>query len=55
MPKIIKDGEVYTQTCKLLVENGFDGISCFLRNDGVLVDIDGTEGITIPGLAEASL
>ena len=27
MPKIIKDGEVYTQTCKLLVENGFDGMT----------------------------
>jgi AcrR family transcriptional regulator len=27
MPKIIKDEDVYKETCKMLVENGFDGMT----------------------------
>ncbi|MBN1995978.1 DUF11 domain-containing protein [candidate division KSB1 bacterium] len=34
--------------------NGFEGISCFLRNDGAIVDLDGSEGVWIPGFADGS-
>jgi hypothetical protein len=36
---------------EILLGNGHYGLSCFLRNDGMLLDVDGREGVTIPGLA----
>ncbi|MBN1997860.1 DUF11 domain-containing protein [candidate division KSB1 bacterium] len=36
----------------IILSNGCDGISCFLRHDGALIDLDGSEGVVIPGLAD---
>ncbi len=36
------------------LSNGIDGISCFLRRDGALVDLDGSEGVAVPGLVDGN-
>ncbi len=38
----------------LVLGNGVAGVSCFLRNDGALIDVDGSEGVLLPGIAEGS-
>ncbi|MBN1997766.1 hypothetical protein JW935_09450 [candidate division KSB1 bacterium] len=39
-------------SCFIQLGNGYTGYSCYLRNDGYLVDVDGSEGVTVPGLQE---
>ncbi|MBN1997762.1 DUF11 domain-containing protein [candidate division KSB1 bacterium] len=38
----------------LVLGNGVNGVSCFLRDDGAVIDVDGSEGVLIPGIAEGS-
>ncbi len=45
-------GAAAENSCFVPLGNGFTGYSCYLRNDGCLVDVDGSEGVTIPGLQE---
>ena len=37
---------------ELLMGHGFHGVSCFLRNDGFLCDLDGSPGVTVPGVTD---
>ncbi len=36
------------------LDSGANGISCFLRNDGALIDIHGEEGVLVPALPPGS-
>jgi len=38
MPKLIKDNEVYAETCKLLVEYGFDGMTTKILAERAAMD-----------------
>ena len=46
------DGNGYSP--EILLDNGYTGMSGFLRNDGALLDEDGREGLLVPGLARES-
>lgn len=46
------DGNGYA--AEIMLDNGHTGMSCFLRKDGALVNIDGEEGLLIPALPMAS-
>jgi uncharacterized repeat protein (TIGR01451 family) len=39
---------------EVMLNNGFTGISCFLRKDGALLDINGREGVLVPELPQDS-